>query len=160
KSAGTGSTTMNRNVSFNNAVGGVVNVLSGTLALGYGTSAGESFGVSSGAVLDLTNGASETFTGTYTGSGGGPVQLSRGTLNVGAGGATFNFPGGMFQWTGGVIDTGSNTLTNAGALALAGDVYLVGTLTNTGTITQTRGNLNFHAAGVALNNQAGALFDV
>ena len=32
-------------------------------------------------------------------------MLSGSTLIIGAGGATFNFPQGMFQWSGGTIDT-------------------------------------------------------
>ena len=39
----------------------------------------------------------------YTGSGGGQVEFSGGTLIIGTGGATFDFPQGLFQWTGGTI---------------------------------------------------------
>ena len=54
-----------------------------------------------------------TITGTYTGSGTGAVQLTTGTLVVGAAGATFNLPAALFQWGGGVID-GPGTLTTSG----------------------------------------------
>ena len=90
---------------FNNAAVGIVNVTSGTLRLsGGGTDLGGTFTVSSGDMLDLTGGSSPTLTGTYTGSGGGTVRLASGTLVVGAGGATFNFPQNLFQWTGGTIN--------------------------------------------------------
>ncbi len=55
-----------------------------------------------------------TVTGTYTGSGGGQVDLSSGGLTIGAAGAAFDFPQGFFQWTGGLIE-GSGTLTDGPA---------------------------------------------
>ena len=56
--------------------------------------------------------------GSYTGSGEGFVQLGGGDLVVGAGGASFNFPAGMFQWTAGVIDARTAPLTNRGSMTL------------------------------------------
>ena len=129
-------------VAFNNAVGGVVDVASGTLSLsGGGTDLGGNFTVSSG-VLNLTGGSSPTLTGTYTGSGGGGSIIvgGTGTLDIGSSGATFNFPQGLFQWSSGTINAKSGILTNAatGTLTLSGtnNLYLQGTLNNAGVIIQ------------------------
>ena len=77
-------------------------------------------------------------------------QLSSGTLAVGIGGATFNFPGSMFQWTGGrnqrrrgqpdqPRDDQPRRLQRQG-------FYDDGTLDNFGTIIQTgTGNLGLHS---------------
>jgi hypothetical protein len=156
------------NVPFNNAAAGMVAVtVAGTLSLsGGGTDAGGNFTVAQDAILDLTGGSNPTLSGTYTGSGAGTVSLPSGTLNVGSGGATFNFPSSMFQWTGGTISTGSDTLTNAdtGFLTLNGtsDLGLSGTLNNAGTITQTTAGANFNRLnffnGAVLNNAG--LYDI
>ena len=63
--------------------------------------------------------AGATVSGTYTGSGGGTIALASGTLDIDAGGAVFDFPDGMFQWTGG--DIGGGVLDNTGVIALGGD---------------------------------------
>ena len=61
---------------FDNAAGGIVNVVSGALALsGGGNDAGGTFTVAGGAILDLAGGSNPTFTGSYTGSGAGTVAL-------------------------------------------------------------------------------------
>ena len=122
-----------------------------------------------GATLDLTGGNTVSYAGAYTGSGGGTVALSSGQINIAAGGATFEFPAGLFQWTGGTINTNGNTLTNTGFLTLSnsGPVYLVGngTLANQGTIDETgAGSLaigQYAGNGVnpKLDNQSGATFD-
>ena len=65
--------------------------------------AGGTFQAAAGAVLDLT-GTNATISGNFTGSGAGTVRLSTGSLIVDPAGATFNFPAGLFQWTGGTID--------------------------------------------------------
>ena len=81
-------------------------------------------------------------TGTYTGSGGGQVQLTGGSLIIGTSGATFDFPQGLFQWQGGAItlnqggnltNTGFLTLANTGGIALNG----IDTVINKGTVDQT-----------------------
>jgi fibronectin-binding autotransporter adhesin len=103
--------------------GGTVAADSGTLVLsGDNPNTGGSFVVGQGASVDLTGGTAPAYTGTYTGSGAGQVQLNSGSLTIGGGGATFDFPKGMFQWTGG-------TMNNA---------FVVGTLTNTGSMTASR----------------------
>jgi hypothetical protein len=111
-------------VDFNNAASGTVAVDSGSLALWGGTSEGGTYTVAAGSILDLTQGQDATFTGTYTGSGSGIVQFSGGTITIGASGATFNFPAGLFQWIGGTLSTpAGTTLTLDGVVVLAASTY-------------------------------------
>src|SRR5690606_30476174 len=102
KSAGTGVSTMSGGgsaISFNNGAGGVIDVQSGELRLdGPGSSVGGTFLVALNAVLNL-NGDFE-FSGTYTGSGAGHVQL---TGRIQGADAVFDFAPGVFQWTSGTL---------------------------------------------------------
>ncbi len=122
-----------------------------SVVLAGGTySGGVTFNVAQGASVDLTGGQTTTYGGTLTGSGAGTVQLSSGIFYPADGGATLNFPGSMFQWTGGRINTVVGDVTNLGILNLAGssdkEVYDDGTLDNFGTIIQTgSGNLGLHS---------------
>ena len=140
-------------------------VLTGTLSLAAGssTTGGGDFTVAGGAALDLTGGTStRTYTGNYTGSGAGAVQLASGGFQIGAPGATFNFPNEMFQWTGGDL-RGSGTLTNSGTLVIAGDSPgkdLTAAVNNAGTVI-LRGTSGLQSGnGVVFNNLAGGLFDM
>ncbi len=119
KTAGTGTSSVN--VLFNNE-GGTINVVSGTISLDSagGANTGGTIIVASGATLDLTGGASVTYSGAYSGAGPGAVSLNSGTLDIGNGGATFDFDPGLFNWTGGTISTTSGNLTNTGTITLAG----------------------------------------
>ena len=83
-------------------------------------------------MVDLTGGKSPTFTGTYTGSGTGRVQLASGTFT--GSGAVLDFPSGLFVVSGGTL---GGTVTNAGTgfITVTGGT-LSGTLTNQGTIVQ------------------------
>ncbi len=111
---------------------------------------GATFNVAQGATLDLTGGQSVTYSGTLTGSGSGTVQFSTGTLTVGLGGLTLDFPSNLFQWTGGNLDASGETVTNMGTINLSGsseaafyaDDYLNAALDDYGTIVQT-GTGNF-----------------
>ena len=102
---------------------------------------GVTFNVASGATVDLTGGGNITYGGTLAGSGGGTVQYTGGLLFPEIGGMTLNFPGSMFQWTGGGFDSTSGDVTNLGTMNLAGPnnklFYAAGTLDNFGTIAQT-----------------------
>lgn len=156
--------------------GGTIDVLAGTLQIAGvrsppvvgGVSTGGVFNVATGAVLDLTYlQHTVRYAGNYTGSGGGTIRVQSGTLQVDSSGATFNFPPGMFQWTGGSIAAGLTGLTNAGSMTLAGsDIkYLSGVLNNLGTITHTAaGDLQieafFSAIPGTLNNLASGLYDL
>ena len=157
---------------------GSIKVDSGTLTLdgSSGQIAGTSFTVATGATLDLAgNTGGNVFSGTFTGTGGGTVLLEAGSIVVGSAGATFDFPSGMFQWTGGGINLDGHTLTNTGSMTLANannvslfgndffqsknDGNLGGTLNNSGTIVeQGTGSLGFYDS-VALNNQAGGTYN-
>src|SRR5262249_47633821 len=68
---------------FNNA--GTVQVQSGTLTLGSGTSSG-SFSVSTGAVLQFSGSNPYTLDASSSVSGAGTVRFSSGTVNIGGGG--------------------------------------------------------------------------
>jgi YD repeat-containing protein len=143
--------------------GGITfNVASGAdFQITGGTYSGATFNVASGATFDLSGG---TYSGIFTGSGDGTVQFGGGT--IGLGGLTLNFGGSMFQWTGGVINSGLGDITNLGTLVLSGtgdkEVWDDGTLDNFGTILQTgTGNLGLHSDGVTattLKNEAGASY--
>ncbi|HUY33447.1 MAG TPA: DUF4214 domain-containing protein [Pirellulales bacterium] len=153
KMTGSGAATVGAPFDLN---GGTVEADSGNLVLGAGagTSTGGTFDVAQGGSVDisvpLTFGSALTITGAYTGTGAGTVSFSGGTLDIGIGGATFNFPGGMFQWTGGAISSSLGDLTNLGTMNLAGSNEKLfdndGTLDNKGTIIQTGlGNLGLHS---------------
>ncbi len=144
---------------FNISQGDTVNLRSGAYV-------GATFNVAQGATLDLTGGQTVTYSGMFTGSGKGSVQLSSGTLAIAVGGATFNFPGSFFQWTGGAINGAGGTLTNKGTINLAGSnekvLYNDGTLDNFGLIIQTgTGNLGLHSdnqAPTILENEPGGSY--
>lgn len=168
KSAGTGTSTLT--VGFNNQ-GGTVEVDSGTLQLpiqmGGGVSSGGTFKATAPtAVLDLGDG--QDFTGTYTGSGSGTVRFSQGSLYTNnMTGATFNFPGSLFEWTGGGIGSyqGGHLFTNAGTMNLSGtnDKTSLANFTNKGTMIQTgTGNFNTGSAnsGGSFTNAAGATYNL
>ena len=171
KSGGTGTSTLS--VAFNNQ-GGTVEVDSGTLQFPLNTggnlSTGGTFDVAAGAVLDL--GDSQKFVGTFTGSGAGVVQLSTGTdpnnlYSDNQTGVTFNFPGSLFQWTGGTIGSyqGGHLVSNVGTLNLSGDndKTTLAVFTNTGTMIQSgAGNLNIGSAnsGGSLTNAPTGTYDL
>ena len=161
KSAGTGATTFGQNVTFS---GGKVEVQTGTLILAAtgGPTVGGNFTVASGAVLDLTGGQTRNYVGVYTGAGAGTIRLSNGTLQVGADGATFNFSGNLFQWTGGTL-TGSSTLTNAGTINLSGanqKNLTVLTFNNAGVVNWMGAGIFYMYTGAVFNNLASGIFDV
>ncbi len=157
---GTGTLTVN---AFE-LTGGAVKADSGKLVLsGDNPSTGGNFIVGQGAAVDLTGGTAPTYTGTYTGSGAGQVQLNNGELQIGNGGATFDFAKGMFQWTGGKFqnaDSGNDTLTNIGFMSIddtVNTVTLATPLVNEGEIdVQGTQGMGMDAA---LDNRAGAVFN-
>jgi len=165
KTAGTGASVIN--VKFSNQ-DGTIEVDSGTISLqtAGGTSSGGSFIVASGAILDLTGGKTVAYAGSYHGSGAGTVSLDSGTLAVGTGGANFDFAAGLFQWTGGTIDTSLGNLTNSGTMTLSGASggaeHLQGTgiLTNLGTIDQTGAATFDLDSPAALDNLPAATYDL
>jgi hypothetical protein len=147
-------------VPFNN-VGGTIQVLTGQITLGSpsgGASVNGVFNVSAGAVLDLTGGFDPFYSGVFTGSGAGQVQVNSGALGINTP-CTFNFPSNLFQWNGGSI--GGGTLTNLGTMTLASTnsktLTGVGILVNPGQVIVT-GTGPFSDGGF-FQNLVGGLFD-
>ena len=105
--------------------------IAGNLNLGGGSLTSEFTLTLGGANNVWTSG---TIAGSIAGKGSGTVSLASGTLFIGAGGATFDFPGNMFQWSGGAIDSfgGGGQLTNSGVITIggAGAKTLVGLVLN------------------------------
>jgi hypothetical protein len=139
KTAGTGTSGVYTDTFNNN--GGTLGTSSGTLIInpGQGSSSGGAFTADTGCVLYLDP-SRFTYTGTYTGSGSGTVAIyANDILEIGPGGATFDFPAGLFHWNG-TVDVTHGNLTNAGSLTAdyyqAGAAVLTGTgqLINNGTI--------------------------
>jgi hypothetical protein len=130
---------------------GTTVVLTGGAFLG-----GTTFNVDQGATVDLTDGQEYdqvVYSGTLTGSGAGTVQLSDGILYPGLGGVTLDFPGPMFQWTGGSMELSVGDAINLGTINLSGadqtQIYADGTLDNFGTVIQSgSGYFGLHSDGV------------
>ena len=151
----TGGTTINVPVSETVDVSGTVSFTGGIV-----------FSVVPGALINLNGG--ETISGTVTGSGGGSISLN-GSINIGLGGMTLNFPGNMFQWTAGAMYAALGNVTNQGTIILDGSSDLGffedATFYNYGTMIQTgSGNLDLHSDDISpttLINETGAyyLFD-
>ena len=138
------------NGQFNNSAGAIIenDVPGTTLTLDgtNGTYLGAQFIAKGTAAIDMTGGqTSNTYTGTFSGSGTGHLKLASGELNIGAAGATFNFPPGLFQWSGGYIG-GSGGAVN-------------GALTNTGTITLVPGSSKYLLQFATLDNQGTVIAD-
>jgi hypothetical protein len=95
KSGGSGTATVGSFVNTAGRVEGQAGTLRLVLATNT-TDTGGTFDVAEGALIDLASNGSAgnppTFTGTWTGSGRGTVRLETG-IQVGAAGATFDFPG-------------------------------------------------------------------
>jgi RHS repeat-associated protein len=125
-----------------------------TVTLAGGTyTGGATFRVGAGATIDLTGGQTTRFGGTFTGIGAGTVLLGSGNFFPVLGGATLNFPGSMFQWTGGAMELSVGDVTSLGTINLSGanqtQIYADGTLNNFGTIIQTgTGNFGLHSDNV------------
>ena len=151
---------------FNNQIG-LISATAGSLTLGTGTSTGGTYNAAAGATVAFSG----HLVGTYTGSGAGTVTVG-GNVLIGGAGATFNFPGTLFQWTGNYINLDGDTLTNAGSMTwnlnlpgsttsfgLIGNTGINsdgysnqgGTFDNTGTITMPAGTLQLYD-GIAFTN--------
>lgn len=167
KSAGAGTSSLSPHV-FRNE-GGIFDVQHGILAVNptSGSATGATFNVGQGAVVDVTSQGTQSWTGTYTGSGAGIVRLRlSGFFEYGFGlnlaGATFNFPDGMFQWLGGTLSGGTTGFNNTGFITLAGPDRkgISGVLNNAGTIEHGgTADLTFAGGNTALNNLPGSLYD-
>lgn len=165
KTTGSGISVLGR--SFANEAG-AIDVQTGTVFIGHSFSGGNTtvnrggdFQVAANAVLELSAGGITTnYEGSFNGSGGGTIRLSDGRILAGATGATFNFPGTMFEWTGGILDGGVAGINNTGNMALAGanPKTLQGLVNNVGAIHHG-GTANLAFVFGQLVNLAGALYD-
>ncbi len=162
KTGGSTTSSIGGGVLFNNQ-SGTVYAQSGTLALGAGTSTGGNYNADAGATIDLTSGATVTYSGMLSGSGAGSVQITGGTILLG-GATTFNFYVAPLQYSGGTINLVGHTLSNFAAITIStfapaitsanGATHnLGGTLDNLGTIIQSAGTLTL-SDGVTLDNEA------
>jgi hypothetical protein len=114
-----------------------------------GTSNGGTFTVAFGTTLVIADdSAPEIWTGTYSGSGTGSVQLID-NLHIGPSGATFSFSGGLFQWTAGTI-TGTDPLSaDVLTIASGSTITISGTAAKVfGGPTPTTGDTH----GITVNN--------
>jgi hypothetical protein len=166
KTAGIGTSIIGSGL--NNSAAIVVNTGTLALATAGGTNTGGSFSVAGGAVLDLTGGSTVSYGGTFTGSGAGQIQLNSGTIQVvgGSVGATFNFPTGLFVWSGGTINTNRSPLNipSTGTVQVTGlngeSLTGGGTLNIAGKVAQTGvGSLTI-GGGATLNIQSGGSFNL
>jgi len=115
KSGGTNTTSIS--VEFNN-MAGVIEVDSGTLSLANsGANSDGTLIVAAGATLDLTGGASPSWSGQMTGHGLGQVLLTSGNI-VPDPSLTLAFTSSLFHWGGGTFYTG--TVTNISAVIING----------------------------------------
>ncbi len=145
-----------------NQLGGTLEAKTGTLQIDQTRTSvletGGTWNASAGATLDFegNQGSGTYFAGTFTGTGAGVVQLNSGFFGIDSGGATFNFPAGLLQWTGGTFF--SSPLTNAGSLTLAGAAdKTAGLFNNNGSIIVSgTGNL---VVTNTFNNNASGLID-
>jgi hypothetical protein len=145
KDAVTGTATLQVNLQNS----GKISVPTGTLALSTtgGASSGGKFEINSGASLSLTPAHATVLSGTYTGTGGGTVTFSTGTLAIGGAGAVFSFPPGMFRWSGGTIDVSQGSLSNRQVVTLTGtDPLRPPTLTGAGVLNNGGGGITLFGA--------------
>src|SRR5262249_33253410 len=163
KSAGTGTSSITG--TFNNQLAAVIELDTGTLTIPNGGSmtGGDTFQLAAGTVLDMSNDpfTGLTMDGTFTtslGSSGGTVKLNNGAINdFGGPGLTFDFDSGVFQWTGGSINsfnfTNQDIITLSGpaAKSLGGGGGLGGTLNNKGMLLLTPGTSDFQIGGTVNN---------
>jgi hypothetical protein len=145
-------------------------VMSGTLALPTGADGRLNDGtiaVSNNTTLLLTvdSNAQPVVTGNITGVGEGTVLMNVGFVNCAGydflgnyhSGLTLNFPGNMFQWTGGQFTDSS--LTNIGVFNLTNTPGLYGTYFYNNSTVNLADNSSLHNAG-QINNDVGGTFNM
>lgn len=151
KTAGTGAAVFEPTASGGiplNLTGVLVDVQAGRIVFpGNGNILGANFQIVPGSLVDITGGGSNGgWGGNFTGSGGGTMLFANGVIVTSAYDANsqpvapvFNFPGDMFQWTGGQFGTGGSgnfALTNNGVINATGPgskLFIRVPLTNHGT---------------------------
>ncbi len=172
KTNGTGALTFAPEVGVN-IDHAAINITSGRIVLpGRGLIDGANIVLGDNTLLDLTGGGVDlSLGGAITGTGTGTVLLQNGVIYTSpfnAGGSvrtplTLNFPGAMFQWTGGQLGTGTSgsaPFSNIGTINVTGPATkaLLQQLANSGTINFSGGAL-FLDQGTITDNQAGGTLD-
>ena len=128
-----------------NTYTGATTVSAGTLQIGSGASFGSTVvAVASGAVLDLDD--HSVSLGSIAGAGG--IDLGSATLTTGSNNTSTTF-GGVISGSGGLVKTGSGTLTLTGANTHSG-----GTTINGGTLQIGNGGTSGSVSGNIVNNAA------
>jgi hypothetical protein len=138
-------------------LGGTLAVETGTLVLQLASSSNGTFQAAAGATLDLTGGATKTYSGSYAGTGLGVVQLASGEID-GIPSASLNLPNG-FYWRGGTFGW---TCINQGLMILDGAARktTTGAVLNEGTVRQSGSGDLWLNTQSGFENQPGALYDV
>lgn len=141
-----------------------IEVKSGTLAFPAGNNdtrldGGGTFAISNNATLNLVpdNNTGTSLIGDFTGIGGGTIIFNTGTLISFPGpGCSLNFPGNMFQWTGGQMYNLS--VTNLGTINISNTPAVNAAFYNNGMIKLADGSaLNVYNG--FFNNQSGGTID-
>ena len=153
-------------VPFHGLAGGSIEATSGIVSFNRdGAWGSTSFQIAAGAEVNL-NAGTKTWTGTFTGSGGGILRLGGGTqgaseggfLTPGAGGATLDFPAGFFHFSGNATINPGGVLTNVGEITITNQPDLIGTIDNAGVV-RNLGHLDV-GVGARFNNLSGATFEL
>ncbi len=173
KSAGTGNTS-DISTPVNTTATAVMDGQVGRLKFsGGGLWNSTTINAAASAVVEIAG--TPAFTGTFTGSGSGSVELSAGVnpADFGVAGATtnLNFPPGLFHWTGGsVVGGGCGSfvgcnipLNNLGEVTIDGPngkSISANTIINTGTIIYAGPGEFTLGNGNTLDNRPGGLFEI
>jgi hypothetical protein len=148
KSGGTGNFNFGSSYAATSLMGHspTIEVKSGTLAFPAGNNytrldGGGTFAISNNATLNLVpdNNTGTSLIGDFTGIGGGTIIFNTGSLISFPGpGFSLNFPGNMFQWTGGQMYNLS--ATNLGTINISNTPTMNGLMYNSGTIKLADGS--------------------
>ncbi len=136
---------------------GLIDAQTGILRLDAGLSGTGTLGAATSGTLNLNG----SFSGSFAGAPAGFVGVGWGNLLPAAAGATINFSGAGFTWSGGNIDgsAGSIGLTNLNAMLINQNAKgLYGRLSNAGNIAHVSSNLYVGEGTIA--NQAGATYEL
>ena len=115
KSGGSDITLFNAWWIFNND-GGTIESQSGTISFDCnGTFNNGIYNADDGALISFAS-LTQTIKGTLSGSLAGDIRLEGSTINVDSAGATLNFQGSGFQWSGGTFSGGGTLTIPAGSL--------------------------------------------
>jgi len=154
-----GNCIFNTNWEFQN-LGGTIDVQSASVSFNCdGIFSGGSYNADAGALLHFDS-QNITFEGTLSGAPAGRIEMSAGvTANTGVSGATFDFQGTGFAWSGGTFEGSMITIPSTALLVLdevsfAGELRGGSTLLNLGTIRQDENLGIFARDSSVVDNQS------